>query len=213
MSKGETTRKMILERSAPLFNQQGYFGVSLSDIMHATELEKGGIYNHFASKEQLALASFDYAWGLVQQHARAALAKKKHAADRLRISAQIFLDLADGSLLPGGCPILNTAIEADDAFPSLRERACGAMDFWRATLQHIINKGIEREELRPGTDAEAFSTLFISSLEGAVMLSKLYNDMRYIRQVIGHVNILIDGIALPAPESFSHRESPSNEQK
>ncbi len=43
MSKGEQTKERILERAAQLFNQQGYFGSSLSDIMHETGLEKGGI--------------------------------------------------------------------------------------------------------------------------------------------------------------------------
>ena len=95
MGKGEATRKMILERSAPLFNQQGYVGVSMSDIMRVTELEKGGIYNHFASKEQIALAAFDYAWELVQQHIRVVLANKKHAVDRLYAFAASFLELAD----------------------------------------------------------------------------------------------------------------------
>ena len=197
MSKGEATRKMILERSAPLFNQQGYFGVSLSDIMRVTELEKGGIYNHFASKEQIALAAFDYAWELVQQHTHKALADKKHAVDRLYAFAAAFLDLADGSLLPGGCPIMNAAIDSDDTFPALRERARKAMDIWQSSLHRIVSRGIERQELAPTTDADAFSTLFISTLEGAVMLSKLYSDLSYIHYAIAHINACIDAIALP----------------
>src|SRR6266567_3509308 len=81
MSKGEQTKERILERAAQLFNQQGYFGSSLSDIMHETGLEKGGIYNHFASKEQLALEAFDYAIGLLEQRMRLALAGKINAID------------------------------------------------------------------------------------------------------------------------------------
>lgn len=196
MSKGERTRKMILERSAPLFNQQGYFGVSLSDIMQATELEKGGIYNHFVSKEQIALASFDYVWEMLQQHTRRAMTGKRHAIERLRAFASSFLDLADGSFLPGGCPILNTAVESDDTLPALRARARAAVDSWRESLEQIVCKGIEREEIRPETDAAAFVTLFISTLEGAIMLSKLYDDMLYIHRAIEHIHACIDAIAL-----------------
>src|SRR5689334_11837478 len=61
MTKGETTRMMILSRAAPVFNRLGFAGASLSDIMQATGLEKGGIYNHFRSKEELAIQAFDYA--------------------------------------------------------------------------------------------------------------------------------------------------------
>jgi TetR/AcrR family transcriptional repressor of nem operon len=197
MSKGERTRKMILERSAPLFNQQGYFGVSLGDIMHATDLEKGGIYNHFTSKEELAIESFNYVWNLVRQHMGQAIEGKKHAAERLYAYASAFLGLADGSILPGGCPILNTAIDSDNNLPALRERARIAMDYWRSNLELIIQKGIERQEIRPETDIDAFIILFISTLEGAIMLSTLYDEMRYILRAIEHVHTFIDAIALP----------------
>src|SRR5947209_13729400 len=114
MSKGEETRERILARSAQLFNRQGYFGSSLADIMRETGLEKGGIYNHFSSKEQLALEAFDYAYELVEQRVRQALTGKKHAVERLVAILSVFQSIADDPPVAGGCPILNTAIEADD---------------------------------------------------------------------------------------------------
>src|ERR1700675_2894591 len=62
MRKGEQTRQEIIRKAAPIFNQRGYEGAAMSDLMRATGLEKGGIYRHFDSKEQLAAAAFDYAW-------------------------------------------------------------------------------------------------------------------------------------------------------
>ena len=95
MSKGEQTRERILARSAQLFNRQGYFGASLADIMRETGLEKGGIYNHFSSKEQLALESFDYAYGLVQQRVRQALAGKLNAIERLLAIVSVFQGIVE----------------------------------------------------------------------------------------------------------------------
>ena len=48
-----------MEAAAPIFNQHGYEGSSLNDLMEATGLKKGGIYRHFASKEELAAEAFD----------------------------------------------------------------------------------------------------------------------------------------------------------
>ena len=62
MRKGERTRQEIIRKAAPVFNQKGYAGAALSDLMRATGLEKGGIYRHFSSKEALASEAFDYAW-------------------------------------------------------------------------------------------------------------------------------------------------------
>ncbi len=44
MRKGEQTRQEIIRKAAPIFNQKGYSGAALSDLMRATGLKKGGIY-------------------------------------------------------------------------------------------------------------------------------------------------------------------------
>jgi len=178
---------MILAQAAQLFSRQGYFGSSLSDIMHETGLEKGGIYNHFSSKEQLALEAFDFSVDLVRQRTRLALAGKVNAVDRLLAIVAVFQGLVEDPLLGGGCPILNTAVEADDAQPALRERARNAMDSWRETVHRIVKKGIDRQEIRPGVDADALATLLISSLEGAIMMSKLYGDNVHMSRVVEHL--------------------------
>src|ERR1700724_4015016 len=62
MTKGEQTRRRIVEAAASIFNKRGYEGSSLSELMEATGLKKGGIYRHFSSKEELAAEAFDYTW-------------------------------------------------------------------------------------------------------------------------------------------------------
>lgn len=192
MSKGEQTREMILAQAAQVFNRQGYFGSSLSDIMHETGLEKGGIYNHFKSKEQLALEAFDYTLAVLQRRIQLGLAGKKNAVDRLLALMAYFEELAIDPPVAGGCPILNTAIESDDAHPVLRERASKAMDDLRATIQRIVTRGIERQELRADVDADVCATLFIAMLEGALMLSKLYGDPVHMRRAVEHLKWYIE---------------------
>jgi AcrR family transcriptional regulator len=187
MSKGEQTRERILASSAQLFNRQGYFGASLADIMRETGLEKGGIYNHFSSKEQLALESFDYAYGLIQQRVRQALSGKFNAIERLLAIVSVFQGIVEDPQVAGGCPILNTAIEADDANEVLRDRARSAMDNWRTTIHRIVNKGIERQQIRPGVDADEVASIVISTLEGAIMLSNLYKDPLHIQRAADHI--------------------------
>lgn len=129
---------------------------------------------------------------MVQQRIRLALTGKKHAIERLLAYTTVFQQLADDALLSGGCPVLNTAIEADDAHAGLKDRARNAMEVWRTSIHHIITKGIERQEIRPDVDIEAFTTVFIATLEGAVMLSKLYEDTTHIHRAIEHLTWYID---------------------
>jgi len=72
-TKGERTKAHIVATAAPIFNERGFVGTSLNDILAATGLEKGGIYRHFESKDELAVAAFDYAVKMLQARQRRAL--------------------------------------------------------------------------------------------------------------------------------------------
>ena len=61
------------------------------------------------------------------------------------------------------------------------------MDNWRTTIHRIVNKGIERQEIRPGINADEVASIFIATLEGAIMLSNLYKDPRHMKRAADHI--------------------------
>jgi AcrR family transcriptional regulator len=187
MSKGEQTKTRIIQQAAELFNQQGYAGSSISDIMRVTGLHKGGIYNHFQSKDDLALQAFDFAIACVMQYTKTEVRTKHNAIERLEAIIQVFSSFVDNPPIKGGCPLLNTAVESDDAHPALRERAQKAMNSWRNLISQIIHKGITRGEIRSGVDADEIATIIIATLEGAIMMSKLYSDAIYMQRAVNYL--------------------------
>lgn len=180
----------------PLFNTRGYFGASMQDLIRETGLEKGGIYNHFDSKEAIALAAFDHAVGLIEALFGEALAGQERAIDRLKAIVEVFRGVADGRPLPGGCPVLNTAVEADDAQPMLRDRARGAMTNWLKLIGGNVKQGIERGELRRETDPRAVATLVVATLEGALMLSRLFDDPAHMHRAVDHLTAYLESLAV-----------------
>src|SRR6201988_4940007 len=104
MRKGERTRREILRNAAPLFNTKGYEGTSLSDLMAATGLQKGGIYRHFSSKEELAAEAFDYTWGAAWKARLLHLDEKANGVEKLKQLIANFID--HRSAVAGGCPVL-----------------------------------------------------------------------------------------------------------
>lgn len=172
MRKGEQTRQEIIRKAAPIFNQRGYDGAALSDLMQATGLEKGGIYRHFESKEQLAGEAFDYAWKLAVDTRFEGTQDVKNSVDRLKLLVRNFRNRRAG-LVPGGCPLLNTAIDADDAHPPLRKKARRALGYWLGRLESIAEEGKRKGEIRPGIDPEELATLIVNGLEGGLMVSRL----------------------------------------
>src|SRR6266446_4085798 len=136
--KGEQTRQQIIRKAAPIFNQKGYDGAALSDLMRATGLEKGGIYRHFESKEELAGDAFDHAWKVAMDARFEGTEKIPNTVDRLKQIVRNFRDRRTG-LVPGGCPLLNTAIDSDDGNPQLRAKARRALSSLLDRLQSSAN--------------------------------------------------------------------------
>ena len=196
MSKGARTREQIVERAAALFNQHGYHGASISDVMAATGLEKGGIYRHFSSKEELALAAFAYATDKMKERFTSAMAGKESALERLRAIIGVYARIPTDPPVPGGCPILNAAVEADDDNPELKAEAQRVLNGLKQALRSIVRTGQERGELRDDLDVEAFTHIFIAQLEGAIMLAKLYGTQAPMRHAVQHLTSWIDGFAV-----------------
>jgi len=186
MKKGEATRREIIEKAAPIFNQKGFEGASLSDLMKATGLEKGGIYRHFESKEQLAEEAFDYAWSLAFQRRMAGLEAILNSVDRLKQVIRNFLERREG-LVPGGCPLLNTAVESDDGNPVLRNKAKRAMNGLLTRLESIVIEGKESGEIRPVVEANELAVLIVSTMEGSLMINRLQGKDAAMRVAVRHL--------------------------
>jgi TetR/AcrR family transcriptional regulator, transcriptional repressor for nem operon len=170
--KGEHTRREIIRKAAPIFNQKGYDGAALSDLMQATGLEKGGIYRHFESKQELAGEAFEHAWKIATDARFEGTEEIPNTVDRLEQIVRNFRDRRAG-LVPGGCPLLNTAIDSDDGNPQLRAKARRALTWWLDRLQSIAEEGQKRGEVRSDVDSGKLATLIASTLEGSLMVSRL----------------------------------------
>jgi TetR/AcrR family transcriptional repressor of nem operon len=187
VTKGEQTRREIVRKSAPLFNQKGYEGTSLSDLMEATGLQKGGIYRHFSGKEELATEAFDYSWGKAVSGRLDGVAEVPDCVNRLKKMIENFVELRAG-LVPGGCPLMNTAVEADDGNAALRARAKKALQNWAVRLSKITTEGINKRQINRHIDPLKLSQLIIGSLEGALLISRLQNTDEPLRAIKQHLS-------------------------
>jgi len=202
-TKGAQTRRRIVELAAPVFNQRGYVGASMRDLVDATGLEKGGIYNHFGSKEQLALEAFDFAMTRVTEGLGRAVAGASDPVDKLQAMIRSFARSARTPLMVGGCPIMNTAIEADDTNPQLRDRARAAMTDWHRLIGRIVKDGIVQGSLDPHTDPYELAAVVTGALEGGLMLSRLYDDPAHIDRVVAHLGAHVDTLRTQSPRCLA----------
>ncbi|MGJ7913112.1 TetR/AcrR family transcriptional regulator [Neobacillus sp. LXY-1] len=191
MSKGERTKKYIIEQSSSLFNTNGYKSTSIAEIMKATGLQKGGIFYHFESKEDIAKASFAYSLMKLKENYLQAIQSKETALEQFQAFTSTFMTLLNNEIIVGGCPLMNAAIEADDSNilieDSVRDGFAGLIDI----IKSIIELGKSQHDIDEQIDSEQMAVFILSSLEGALAISRIYKDQRYLDMVIGQIKAML----------------------
>jgi len=165
----------------------------MADVSEATGLEKGGVYNHFATKQELACEAFEYAARLVCDRIEKAMAAETDALGRLRAFLDVYRRSPERSPIAGGCPLMNTAIEADDTNPELRRRARAAIERWRGLIATTLEDGMRAGDIVP-IDADAAASTMVATVEGGVMLAKVYGDPVHIRAAIDHLESYVNSL-------------------
>lgn len=165
MSKATRTRQFIIDKSAPLFNTQGYAGTSIKDLTRVTGLTKGALYGNFRNKEEIAGAVFRHSMERVRDAARAKMAKSEKCKDKLFNLLDFYAQYVFDSPIPGGCPIMNNAVEADDFHSTIRKAVVTEMRKTTAAISELLELGIKRGEFRPDIRSGDLALLFFAPLK------------------------------------------------
>ncbi len=192
MKKASETKEAIVVKAAEVFNTKGYAGSSMQDVMERTGLKKGGIYNHFASKEDLSLAAFRYAFGTMHAKYLESFDASEGAINKLLTFIETFRTFIYKPPIKGGCPIMNSSAEVDDTNPRLSAAVREAALVWEQMLEEVIVQGIRNGEIKAGTNANKIAVIIISSLEGGIMLGKLHRNASYMHAVADYLIDLIN---------------------
>lgn len=191
MKKSERTKAFIIKKVAPIFNKKGVHATSLSDLTNATSLTKGAIYGNFGSKDGLAMACFEFNLRFLQKGLYKSIAINGTAIDKLGALVSFYQEHYDQVAENGGCPLMNSAIEADDAHPLLKEKVQTTFNLWRKELASIVIESQRKMEVNPTIDATRFSSTFIAMLEGGILLAKTMDEASFFSQVTNSLHIFI----------------------
>lgn len=184
MSKGEETRQHILVKSGALMNRRGYLTTPVSEILSATGLQKGGLYNHFDSKEALAIEAYlTNARSLGDYLGRLSRAPGD-PLDALWSLVEASIDVAQGRIVEGGCPVLNAGIEADDASEPLRKVAARSADALKRYFLLPLHRLERAKRLRPGSDVDALAVFLVATIEGGILWAKVTQDPGGQRKIL-----------------------------
>lgn len=176
MGKAETTRQMIIEKAAPIFNRKGIAATAMSDIMEATNLSKGSLYVHFDNKDVLAETVVEYNMSLLAERVMSTLNQYKDPRDKLFA----YIDVFKSPLTPpveGGCPMMNFGMEADDMNEPVRQIVASVVEKSQQLITDIIKQGINAGIFKSDWNYKEFATMMFAMIEGGVLITRTTRKM------------------------------------
>lgn len=191
MSKAENTKAYIVEKTAAIFNKKGYAGTSLTDLTEATGLTKGALYGNFKNKDEIALAVFEHNVEIVKEIIFARNVSYTDPLDQLLAIPALIKQHFSRLAAHGGCPILNTSVEADDNQPVLKKKVVQAIKSWRNNIESIIEKGIHEGSIKKEADPSKYALLFLTLMEGSMMLTKITGDLAFLHKNMDYMKKVI----------------------
>ena len=85
------SKEAILEAAAAIFSQKGYHAASMQDIAKAVQLQKGSLYHHVNSKQEILKALLDKALELLIANMQEVMALAIPPDEKLRVGMSTYL--------------------------------------------------------------------------------------------------------------------------
>ena len=147
-----SVRDMIFEAGQAEFHEHGYTATGIAAITARAEAHKGSFYNHFASKEELAVEALGaYA---ARQRLDVLTDPKLTPVDRLRAHFNFLADAIGGAPVINGCMVANFAAESSDETPLIREQIATIYGQWSTLIAANLQEAADSTGVK-GIDSQA----------------------------------------------------------
>ncbi|MFH1597366.1 MAG: TetR/AcrR family transcriptional regulator [Pseudomonadota bacterium] len=183
----------IIHESLRQFSTKGFMSTSISDILESVGTSKGGLYNHFKSKEELFFTALSEARKIWRQRNLAGLDQWERPLDKLKKLLQNYRDhyLADSENFPGGCIFVALAVELNDQQPHLAKEVNEGFQRFKGMIKRLLDQEKEAGNLRNGIDTGMVAEMIFSGILGAcVAYTSDKSTENLDRNIKGLINFL-----------------------
>jgi AcrR family transcriptional regulator len=170
VGKGDMSdaRTRFLRAGERLFRRQGYEATGLKELISDAAAPSGSLYYYFpGGKEHLGAEVLSYASTLYGDGIRSTF---ERFADPVEATRKMFANevrVLEGSDYQDGCPIASVTSDIASTNESLRAACTAAFDIWIGIIaEGYVRAGVEE------ADATTLASFILSSLEGAIILSR-----------------------------------------
>jgi TetR/AcrR family transcriptional repressor of nem operon len=179
--KGEETRERILDTAEAMILDHGYGGLSVDQLIRSIGLTKGAFFHHFNSKNDLARTLIRrYSDEGVKLFTETQARAEKLSTDPLQqllIIVGLYTEIFEGMTEPyAGCLLASYVYELQQFDADLRDVINEEYVLSRKELTALIGRICDRYPPRREINPVALADMFMSTFEGAFILSKSMNE-------------------------------------
>lgn len=165
-------REQLLHAGLKTFNTLGFYGCTVQDITQAAQVPKGSFYNHFESKEALAMEALELFWSGGASR-RAILSDKSiDPVERLRLHFQKLTNVLATNKFEVGCLIGNFSSEMS-RHPDFQDRLARIYHDWSRAIENCIDDITAAGRLKIQATPKVLAAFLVSAWEGAVLRAKV----------------------------------------
>jgi TetR/AcrR family transcriptional repressor of nem operon len=189
-------KEKIVQESLRLFSLKGFLSTSIQDIMSVANASKGGVYNHFKSKDDIFLAVLSEARKIWRDRNLKDLDKIESPVEKIKKLLENYRDryLKDTNTFPGGCIFVSLSVELDDQRPDFSGELNQGFSRLKAMVKRYLDQGKDAGELRKDVDTEAVTEMIFAGMLGASVIYGLDKTPRCIDRcfnaLIGYLETL-----------------------
>lgn len=167
-----TLKDKIIHEALRQFSYKGFSSTSITDILEAAGTSKGGLYNHFRSKEHLFSAALDEARKIWRQRNLFGMHDQERPMDKIKKLLENYQDryLADSENFPGGCIFVTLAVELNDQRPHLAAEVNEGFIRFKGMLKRLLDQEKAGGNLKDGVDTFQVTELLFSGILGASVM-------------------------------------------
>ena len=175
-TKGQRTRNSILEVAAALATEEGLDPLSIGRLADATGMSKSGLFAHFGSKEELQLATVEYAAALFVAEVIDPARSAPKGLARIWSLCDHMIGYSERQVFPGGCFFAATSFEFNNRPGPVRDRIESMIRSWLSYLEHAVEQAQEAGELDPGASAREVSFQLDAFAQASNAQYQLFRD-------------------------------------
>lgn len=205
-SRSEVTRRKIVDAAVELFNDVGYTGTGLGDIVERSGMTKGALYHHFDSKEALAVAIINEGSAILLKTFQGISRSSAPALECMIHGVLVTVDLANtDKLVRMGAVLLRI-------FAKFSEASTLNYSAWLAEMSEQARRAQAEGDMRDDIDAQAAGEFIVSAILGTELISNaVAGGQDLLERVTRTWELLLPAIAseqsLPYLREFLARES------